>query len=323
MPPLPTEVNPALPMALNDMLLKGLAKHPDDRYHSAEELVSEFERAICKSLTVPVQMQLRTPNPVTSATALQTISLPPSPPPRRSSLVLLAASVVVLLSLLLAGAVFSRAGNDSGVVTPGKPLPLSSSTILPAAMVSTLPSTTVASAPASTWTAAPTVITSTLFSATKEAQLSLPGWISGAQGANLRAGPGTIYGILEWLDLGTPVQILNRNADTTWLLVESGPETQGWVLASLVQTDGDLSQLTIILVGEITPIAPINGSYNGSSGGTSTGNGGSLLPPNPPITGASGGRGDSGVGNSGNGSAGNGNGHGNGSGNGHGNGGGG
>jgi serine/threonine protein kinase len=45
-PPLPSEVNPALPKALDAVLLKGLAKKPDQRYPSAKDFVEAYEKAI-------------------------------------------------------------------------------------------------------------------------------------------------------------------------------------------------------------------------------------------------------------------------------------
>ncbi len=45
-PPLPTQVNPALPRALNPVLLKGLAKRPADRFESASAFAQAFAQAI-------------------------------------------------------------------------------------------------------------------------------------------------------------------------------------------------------------------------------------------------------------------------------------
>ncbi|MBC7871688.1 MAG: serine/threonine protein kinase [Chitinophagaceae bacterium] len=45
-PPLPSEVNPALPKALDEVLLKGLAKKPDHRYPTAKDFVEAYEKAI-------------------------------------------------------------------------------------------------------------------------------------------------------------------------------------------------------------------------------------------------------------------------------------
>jgi serine/threonine-protein kinase len=45
-PPTPSAVNPALPPAIDEVLLKGLAKNPDERYTSARALVSAFQAAL-------------------------------------------------------------------------------------------------------------------------------------------------------------------------------------------------------------------------------------------------------------------------------------
>lgn len=45
-PALPTDVNPALPDAVNEILLKGLAKDPLDRYQTATEFVKALHQAI-------------------------------------------------------------------------------------------------------------------------------------------------------------------------------------------------------------------------------------------------------------------------------------
>jgi eukaryotic-like serine/threonine-protein kinase len=44
MPPLPREVNPAVPPALEAVVMKAMAKNPDDRYSSAEELRADLLR---------------------------------------------------------------------------------------------------------------------------------------------------------------------------------------------------------------------------------------------------------------------------------------
>lgn len=57
-PPLPTECNPALPTAVDEVLLRALAKHPDDRYASAGELVIDLTRALNLTITaIPTELQ--------------------------------------------------------------------------------------------------------------------------------------------------------------------------------------------------------------------------------------------------------------------------
>jgi len=50
--PLPREVNPKIPLAIQEVLLKALAKEPEDRYGSGEALVEAFKH----SITVPDEL---------------------------------------------------------------------------------------------------------------------------------------------------------------------------------------------------------------------------------------------------------------------------
>jgi hypothetical protein len=50
--PLPRSVNPDLPEAVERVILKALAKNPDERYQTAEELVAALDRAIAETPTV-------------------------------------------------------------------------------------------------------------------------------------------------------------------------------------------------------------------------------------------------------------------------------
>jgi serine/threonine-protein kinase len=43
-PPPPRAVQPGIPPAFEGVVLRLLAKHPADRYHSAEDLVEELEQ---------------------------------------------------------------------------------------------------------------------------------------------------------------------------------------------------------------------------------------------------------------------------------------
>jgi uncharacterized protein YraI len=53
-------------------------------------------------------------------------------------------------------------------------------------------------------------------------------------GLRLRAGPSTDYPILDELPLDTPLTLLERNEDGTWLLVRLDDERVGWVFAEYV-----------------------------------------------------------------------------------------
>jgi eukaryotic-like serine/threonine-protein kinase len=62
-PPLPTKVNSDLPASLNDVLLKGLAKEPEERYASAGDFAAAFVEAIKGYEKVKVTINMRADNP--------------------------------------------------------------------------------------------------------------------------------------------------------------------------------------------------------------------------------------------------------------------
>jgi serine/threonine-protein kinase len=56
--PIPSEINPDLPPAVDSVLLRGLAKRPDDRYSSADTFVEAFARALQDHRTENTQIDL-------------------------------------------------------------------------------------------------------------------------------------------------------------------------------------------------------------------------------------------------------------------------
>jgi serine/threonine-protein kinase len=79
-PPPPSLLNPALPLALDAVIMKGLAKKPDDRFSNATEFAAAFERAMCNHnvetvVNLPMLTRSR-PTPLRSPTPS---TLPPIP----------------------------------------------------------------------------------------------------------------------------------------------------------------------------------------------------------------------------------------------------
>ncbi|MBU2609538.1 MAG: protein kinase, partial [Chloroflexi bacterium] len=56
--PIPRKVNPDVPKEVEELILKATAKNPDDRYPSAEEMVTAMEKTLAK-LTAPNEKQAR------------------------------------------------------------------------------------------------------------------------------------------------------------------------------------------------------------------------------------------------------------------------
>jgi len=68
-PPLPSQVNKALPLPLDTVLLTGLAKLPAQRYSSSSQLVTAFEKAITHYEELMVIVTPSAANPISSASA--------------------------------------------------------------------------------------------------------------------------------------------------------------------------------------------------------------------------------------------------------------
>ena len=57
--------------------------------------------------------------------------------------------------------------------------------------------------------------------------------------ANVRTGPGTDHGIGYWLTVDTPVTVLGRNTDSTWLHIEHDGRP-GWIFGALTDIDAEV-----------------------------------------------------------------------------------
>ena len=62
---------------------------------------------------------------------------------------------------------------------------------------------------------------------------------------NIRSGPGTQYQVIDGLRAATCMSILGRNPDSSWVYILSEEDQVGWVAASLVSIEGDVTRVAI------------------------------------------------------------------------------
>jgi Flp pilus assembly protein TadD len=81
--PLPTSVNPNLPAALERVLLKAMAKEPNDRYDAAVEMVAAVEKAVTGVTAIPPARPTVAPAPAPITPPVEAEPVPvqvPAPP---------------------------------------------------------------------------------------------------------------------------------------------------------------------------------------------------------------------------------------------------
>ncbi len=260
-PPPPSSINPALPLALDTVLLKGLAKSPADRFNSAGEFAAAFRRALgtIDTRTVIRVGQLSQLSPVSpSLSAAAPIPAPSSgnngravkiddritplhtpvdgrPVHRKKRrvsltyLVLLVGLFGVLLLLFRIG--LAQFGPSSVTTSPGQTVTYTSAVVSPAAptlansnqSITATPSVRIL--PTLTSTGAVSIVPA--FSAISK-DLYTP--------VNIRAGPSVHYEVIAQLYTDDEGLVLSRTANTTpvWYLIRTSQGKVGWVSGDVI-----------------------------------------------------------------------------------------
>jgi eukaryotic-like serine/threonine-protein kinase len=84
-PPRLTDRNPALPRAIDDVIAKAMAKEPDERYPSAQDLARAAAQALDAEVTAPVQPREATTAPLTPGPPAPVPARPPNQPSPRQT----------------------------------------------------------------------------------------------------------------------------------------------------------------------------------------------------------------------------------------------
>lgn len=107
----PSQLDPSVPTSIDAIVLKGLAKRPDDRYQSAADMRADVERAIA-GLPVTAALVPVAPNPMADTAALPVLGAPVQGAPGRRNPwawvgiivgVAVAATAAVILGKMLFG----------------------------------------------------------------------------------------------------------------------------------------------------------------------------------------------------------------------------
>jgi hypothetical protein len=229
-PPSPREFNPDIPAALERVILKAMAKTPEERFSTALGMLETFEIAggdIPKEIP-PVSGEPSLFGVETMSLPVKTVSETPSPTfqeerkPALSPVVVAALVVVVLAAMLFGGWMFFRESPTPTLEAP------------PAIVEATATDLPATDAPTPT-----------------KAVAMMSGKLS--DDTSVHAGPGTEYASLGTLDKDTMLAVNARNQKGTWwqIFYTSGEDGLAWIDVDYAEiTDGNNPDDLPIVVAE-------------------------------------------------------------------------
>ena len=107
--PLPSvrKFNPEIHEEVELVLLKALAKHPDERYQSADEFLNALQAAIAEATGMPHSTRTAIGKSASNATTMKPSAGPaPAKPQKKTNIVAIGIAVVLCLGILGSGAIF-------------------------------------------------------------------------------------------------------------------------------------------------------------------------------------------------------------------------
>ena len=294
--PSPSDVNLNLPKEVDDILLKGLAKFPGDRYETATSLVADLDTVLAEYSMLPVMIQMGGDNPLPPL--VQTIAfndtldlkidtskedesqeseISEATSRRMQPMLFL---FVLLMILGGGGVVFSGilnppddSNNDSqasvllvGETETPTELPTSTATSTEAPTKNATSTPTITTTP--TLTSTPTLTltatnspTPTLTSTATLTLIPLPGIggkVNNDQGLNVRQGAHTNYGIVTFLEHDEAIRLVGRNYQGSWAQALLEDDRKGWVFASYIDIadEDDILDLPITWINPTATLTP-------------------------------------------------------------------
>ncbi|UCC86696.1 MAG: protein kinase [Anaerolineales bacterium] len=276
--PLPRSIRPDLPEAVERVILKALAKAPEDRFQSMRDLVVAFDQAVqAASITGPsvgpaVAGDAQEPEGGHTAVVAP---LEPVPALRRRvtrPLWLLAAAGLALAVLVGAGVILSRLPDRVEISGGPVVVALPTATTAALAQVTITPTetaqATATATPQPTPTPSPTVTPSNTplptatptpaptHTPTPTRTPTPPDAVVSAETANLRTGPGTVYDVVGQVERGDELRVVDRNAAGDWLRVVTQDGTRRWVSASLLEVNVALDGVSLARIPPTPTTSP-------------------------------------------------------------------
>ena len=253
-PPPPRQVNPEVPEIIERIIIKSIAKNPDERYQHVGDMLNDLKRALGMTLDETPTDTMRGRALPAGATAAGTGAITPYPtaaraarpsgptvvasragaaamPARRhgpSGLAIALGVMAVLFIIAVGIAIAAIAGQAGGPRAKGAT------------------ATVLAQVPPSLTPTAPPQATPTPSSFAGTVKLN---------NAELRSSPSEAGSLVGLLPVDAKLTVRARNADNTWLKVETADGAAGWVLAKAI----DLGSAAIaaipqaVLLGVPTP----------------------------------------------------------------------